>query len=53
MTDFEIKNNLLNEIKELANKKYGVENTYAALWGSASALLNKAQLEVMKKTFSE
>ncbi len=45
--------NLLNEIKELANKKYGIENTYAALWGSASALLNEFQLEIMKKTFSE
>ena len=52
MTDFEIKNNLLNEIKELANKKYGVENTYASLWGSASALLTKDQLEIIKITFS-
>jgi hypothetical protein len=45
--------NLLNEIKELAEKKYGSENSYAALWGSASVFLNEVQLEVMKKTFSE
>jgi hypothetical protein len=52
MTDFEIKNNLLNEIKELANKKYGKDNTYHVLWGSASALLTKEQLEIMKSVFS-
>ena len=44
---------LLNEVKELATKKYGVENSYAALWGSASVFLNEVQLEVMKKTFSK
>ena len=52
MTTFEIKNNLLNEIKELANKKYTEEFSSSALWGSASALLTVDQLEIMKSTFS-
>jgi hypothetical protein len=47
MTDFEIKNNLLNEVKELA------DNNYAKLFGSASALLTIDQLEIMKSVFSK
>ena len=42
MNDFEIKNNLLNEIKELT------ENSYPKMWGSASALLTIEQLEIIK-----
>jgi hypothetical protein len=42
MNDFEIKNNLLNEIKELT------ENNYPKMWGSASALLTIEQLELIK-----
>jgi hypothetical protein len=42
MNDFEIKNNLLNEIKELT------ENNYPKMWGSASALLTIEQLETIK-----
>jgi hypothetical protein len=42
MNDFEIKNNLLNEIKELT------ENNYPKMWGSASALLTIEQLEIIK-----
>jgi hypothetical protein len=42
MSDFEIKNNLLNEIKELT------ENNYPKMWGSASALLTIEQLEIIK-----
>ena len=42
MNDFEIKNNLLKEIKELT------ENNYPKMWGSASALLTIEQLEIIK-----
>ena len=42
MNDFEIKNNLLKEIKELT------ENNYPKMWGSASALLTIEQLETIK-----
>ena len=42
MNDLEIKNNLLNEIKELT------ENNYPKMWGSASALLTIEQLEIIK-----
>jgi hypothetical protein len=45
MNDFEIKNNLLKEIKELT------ENNYPKMWGSASALLTVEQLEIIKSTF--
>jgi hypothetical protein len=44
MNDFEIKNNLLKEIKELT------ENNYPKMWGSASALLTIQQLEIIKST---
>jgi hypothetical protein len=47
MTDFEIKNNLLNEIKELT------DNDYPRMFGSASALLTIEQLEIMKSVFSK
>lgn len=47
MTDFEIKNNLLNEIKELT------DNNYPMMFGSASALLTIEQLEIMKAVFSK
>lgn len=53
MTNFEIKNNLVNEIAKLANEKYDVANSYAALWGSASSLLTIEQLEIMKSVFSK
>ena len=42
MNNFEIKNNLLKEIKELT------ENNYPKMWGSASALLTIEQLETIK-----
>ena len=48
MTTVEIKNNMLNEIKELANKRYTEEFSFSALWGSASALLTIEQLEIIK-----
>ena len=47
MNNFEIKNNLLKEIKELT------ENNYPKMWGSASALLTVEQLEIIKSTFSK
>jgi hypothetical protein len=53
MEDFEIKKNLIIEIKELANKKYSPEISYVVLWGSASALLTIEQLEIMKSFFSK
>lgn len=48
MNDFQNKNDLLKEINELANKKYGNELSYVGLWGSASALLNVEQLKIIK-----
>jgi hypothetical protein len=42
MNDFEIKESLLKEIKELT------ENNYPKMWGSASALLTIKQLEIIK-----
>jgi len=42
MNDFEIKESLLKEIKELT------ENNYPKMWGSASALLTIKQLENIK-----
>jgi hypothetical protein len=48
MNNFEKQNELLNEIKELANKKYGNELSYVGLWGCASALLTIEQLEIIK-----
>jgi hypothetical protein len=47
MNDFEIKNNLLKEIKELT------ENNYPKMWGSASALLTIEQLEIIKSTMEK
>jgi len=47
MNDFELKNQLLNEIKELS------DNNYPKLFGSASALLTIDQLEIMKSVFSK
>jgi hypothetical protein len=47
MNDFEIKNNLLKEIKELT------ENNYPKMWGSASALLTIQQLEIIKLTMEK
>jgi hypothetical protein len=44
MNDFEIKNNLLKEIKQLT------ENNYPKMWGSASALLTIEQLKIIKST---
>jgi hypothetical protein len=48
MNDYEIKNELLNELNELANKKYGKELSHVGLWGSASALLTNEQLKIIK-----
>ena len=48
MNDFVIKNNLINEIKDLADNKYTSEFSASALWGSASALLTIEQLEIIK-----
>jgi hypothetical protein len=42
MNDFELKELLLQEIKELT------ENNYPKMWGSASALLTIEQLEIIK-----
>jgi len=42
MNDFEIKESLLKEIKELT------ENNYPKMWGSASARLTIEQLEIIK-----
>jgi hypothetical protein len=42
MNEFEIKNNLLKEIRELT------ENNYPKMWGSASALLTIEQLKLIK-----
>jgi hypothetical protein len=47
MNNFEIKNNLLKEIKELT------ENNYPKMWGSASALLTIEQLEIIKSTMEK
>jgi hypothetical protein len=53
MNNFQIQNELLNEIKELANKKYGKELSYVGLWGSASALLNVEQLKIIKSVLEK
>jgi hypothetical protein len=42
MNNYEIKELLLQEIKELT------ENNYPKMWGSASALLTIEQLEIIK-----
>jgi hypothetical protein len=42
MNNFELKELLLQEIKELT------ENNYPKMWGSASALLTIEQLEIIK-----
>jgi hypothetical protein len=47
MNDFEIKNNLLNEIKKLT------ENNYPKMWGSASALLTIDQLKIIKSVMEK
>jgi hypothetical protein len=47
MNNFEIKNNLLKEIKELT------ENNYPKMWGSASALLTIEQLETIKSVMEK
>jgi hypothetical protein len=47
MNNFEIKNNLLKEIKELT------ENNYPKMWGSASALLTIEQLEIIKSVMEK
>ncbi len=44
MNDYELKELLLQEIKELT------ENNYPKMWGSASALLTIEQLELIKST---
>jgi len=48
MNTLENKYELLNEISELANIKYGKELAYVGLWGSASALLTIDQLKIVK-----
>jgi len=48
MNTYENQYELLNEIKELANKRYGKELSYVGLWGSASALLTIDQLKIIK-----
>jgi hypothetical protein len=48
MNDFEIKKELLNEIRELANNKCGNELSYVWLWGSASSILTSKQLKIIK-----
>jgi hypothetical protein len=42
MNNYELKELLLQEIKELT------ENNYPKMWGSASALLTVEQLEIIK-----
>jgi hypothetical protein len=53
MNDFEIKNNLIKEIKDLADSKYTSEFSASALWGSASALLTLEQLEIIKSVLEK
>jgi hypothetical protein len=48
MNDFELNNNLIKEIKELADSKYSTEFSSSALWGCASALLTAEQLKIIK-----
>ena len=48
MKDFEIKHNLVKEVKELADNKYSTEFSASVLWGSASVLLTIEQLKIMK-----
>jgi hypothetical protein len=47
MNDFEIKNNLIEEIRKLS------ENNYPKMWGSASALLTVEQLEIIKSVMEK
>jgi hypothetical protein len=47
MNDFELKNELLKEIKILT------DNNYPAMWGSASALLTIEQLKIIKSVFNK
>jgi hypothetical protein len=53
MNKFEKQNQLLNEIKELADKKYGNNLSYVGLWGSASALLTEKQLQIIKSVMEK
>jgi len=48
MNEFQNKNELLNEIRELANNKCGNELSYVWLWGSASSILTSEQLKIIK-----
>ncbi len=53
MNDYELKNNLINQIKDLADNKYTKEISNYALWGSASALLTIEQLEIIKSVMEK
>jgi hypothetical protein len=53
MNKFEKENELLKEIKELADEKYGKELSYVGLWGSASALLTERQLKIIKSVMEK
>ncbi len=47
MNNYEIRESLLKEIKELT------ENNYPKMWGSASALLTIEQLELIKSVMED
>jgi hypothetical protein len=53
MNNYEKQNELLKEIKELADEKYGKQLSYVGLWGSASALLTVKQLEIIKSVMEK
>ena len=53
MNNFELKNKMLKEIKELADERHGKELSYVGLWGSASALLTIDQLKIIKSVMEK
>jgi hypothetical protein len=53
MNNFEIKNELLQQLSELSYKKYGNELSYVGLWGCASAILTVEQLEIIKSVMEK
>ena len=53
MNDYELKSNLINQIKDLADNKYTKEFSNSALWGCATALLTTEQLKIIKSVMEK
>ncbi len=53
MNDYELKSNLINQIKDLADNKYTKEFSNSALWGCATALLTTEKLKIIKSVMEK